>query len=261
MTPKNDTETFKQWLMEQFLKERKKTKNKRCKKKRGIYTYTQKLMGFKSNAMECGHLSLEQTADLYDTGSIQTTDGWMKDKICAKDIEEMHGHFLMFDHMLDTIDQELSEQLILNLHYLFLTGVFEDRENGYEIGKYRQQMSPQLRGGAAPKKIKAKMAELLLWYHEQPKNWTTVTKFHVLFHEIRPFAIGTEQVERMILFRESLKYKNLEPFILGNVCTLEYFDDRDSKEVSKIIPVFKAEAKVYRELCQSFMEDPRNYFL
>lgn len=36
MTPKNDTETFKQWLMEQFLKERKKTKNKRCKKKRGI---------------------------------------------------------------------------------------------------------------------------------------------------------------------------------------------------------------------------------
>ncbi len=29
-----------------------------------------------------------------------------------KDVEEMNGHFLMFNHMLDTLEEELTENLI-----------------------------------------------------------------------------------------------------------------------------------------------------
>lgn len=49
----------------------------------------------------------------------------------------MNGHFLMFNYMLDTLDEELTPELIKHLHYELKTGVFEDRANGYAIGDYK----------------------------------------------------------------------------------------------------------------------------
>ena len=34
-----------------------------------------------------------------------------------KDVEEMNGHFLMFNKMLDTLDEPLSQKLIKQFHY------------------------------------------------------------------------------------------------------------------------------------------------
>ena len=40
----------------------------------------------------------------------------------------------MFNKMIDTLDEPLSEELIKAFHFELKSGVFEDRANGYAIG-------------------------------------------------------------------------------------------------------------------------------
>ena len=50
----------------------------------------------------------EQTASLFEEGYPPATDEIYK----SKDIEEMNGHFLMFNHMVATLDEPLGEDLV-----------------------------------------------------------------------------------------------------------------------------------------------------
>ena len=116
-------ENYKEWLIKRFLIERKKFDRS------GVYAYTQRA----SNKIEGSTLTPEQTASLFDTGTLPKSDDYYR----AKDVEEMNGHFLMFNYMLDTLDDELSQDLIKRFHYELKSGVFEDRANGYAIGDYK----------------------------------------------------------------------------------------------------------------------------
>ena len=118
---------YKQWLVERFIIERKRFDRS------GVYAYTQRAMAYNSNKIEGSTLTPEQTASLFDNGTLPQSDDYYR----AKDVEEMNGHFLMFNYMLDTLDEELTPELIKHLHYELKTGVFEDRANGYAIGDYK----------------------------------------------------------------------------------------------------------------------------
>ena len=75
----------------------------------------------------------------------------------AKDVEETNGHFLMFNKMIDTLEEDLSEELIKEFHYELKSGVFEDRANGYAIVDYKKR--PNMVGmyeTALPKEVPKK---------------------------------------------------------------------------------------------------------
>lgn len=95
MNEKNQTEKFLAFLLKRFPVERRKFD---CS---GIYAYTQRIMAYNSNKMEGGLLTEEQTSSLFDSGILPRTDAYYR----AKDIEEMNGHFLMFNRMLDTLEE------------------------------------------------------------------------------------------------------------------------------------------------------------
>ena len=111
------TTEFIQFLLERFQIEW--TRRDRS----GIYGLTQRLLAYNSNKIEGSTLTEEQTASLFDTGTLPKSDDYYR----AKDVEEMNGHFLMFNKMLETIDQPLSQELIKQFHYELKSGVFEDR--------------------------------------------------------------------------------------------------------------------------------------
>ena len=118
---------------------------------------TQITFGYNSNKIEGSTLTEEQTASLFDTGSLPKSDDYYR----AKDIEEMNGHFLMFNLMINTLDQELSEDLIKRFHYELKSGVFEDRANGYAIGDYKTR--PNIIGAnrtTLPKDVPTEMTNL-----------------------------------------------------------------------------------------------------
>lgn len=91
----------------------------------GVYAYTQRLSAYNSNKIEGSTLTEEQTASLFDNGTLPKSDNYYR----AKDVEEMNGHFLLFNKMLDTLEETLTQELIKGFHHELKPGVFEDRAN------------------------------------------------------------------------------------------------------------------------------------
>ena len=208
-------DNFKEWLIERFTIEKKRFDRS------GIYAYTQRTMAYNSNKIEGSTLTPEQTASLFDTGILPGTDDYYR----AKDVEEMNGHFLMFNYMLDTLDQDLTPELIKRLHFELKSGVFEDRANGYAIGDYKKR--PNMVGmyrTTLPGDVETEMNRLLEWYESENKNIKTLAEFHARYEAIHPFQDGNGRTGRMILFRESLKNEGMKPFIVLDMHRPEYIE-------------------------------------
>jgi Fic family protein len=180
----------------------------------GVYGYTSRELAYHSNKIEGSTLTKEQTASLFDTRAIVSTDSL--EVYRAKDVEEANGHFLMFNHMLKTLDNELSEELIKELHYQLKAGVFEDRANGYKIGEYKDRenvVSDIIT--TKPAQVQDKMSALITEWSNKTKSKVTLTDildFHAKFERIHPFQDGNGRVGRMLIFRECLR-NNVIPFI------------------------------------------------
>ena len=54
-------------------------------------------MAYNSNKIKGSTLTEEQTASLFDTGVLPKSDDYYR----AKDVEEMNGHFLIFNKIND----------------------------------------------------------------------------------------------------------------------------------------------------------------
>ena len=65
----------------------------------GVYGFTQRHLAYNSNKIEGSKLTENQTAMIFDTGTISSDGGIVR----TKDVEEMTGHFIMFNNMLKAI--------------------------------------------------------------------------------------------------------------------------------------------------------------
>ena len=236
------------FLMNRFQIEKAKTDRS------GIYAYTQRVLAYNSNKIEGSTLTEEQTASLFDTGMLPKSDDYYR----AKDVEEMNGHFLMFNKMLDTIEQPLSQELIKQFHFELKSGVFEDRANGYAIGDYKKR--PNMIGmyeTTHPKQVEGKMLELLAWYAKQEVCLHVLAEFHARYESIHPFQDGNGRTGRLILFRECLR-NDIIPVVIEDIYRNEYLEGlqeyRKSQELSKLVNLFEKEQKIYFEKCKYFME-------
>ena len=99
----------------------------------GVYAFAQRTLAYHSNRIEGSTLTEKQTASLFDTGTLTSEDALIR----AKDVEEMTGHFLMFNEMLKTYAEPLSHELIKRYPLQAEKRVFEDIANGYPIENTR----------------------------------------------------------------------------------------------------------------------------
>ena len=186
----------------------------------GIYAVTSRELAYNSNKIEGSTLTENQTASLFDTGMLPVSDSAYR----AKDIEEMNGHFLMFNHMLKTLDEELSEDLIKKFHYELKSGVFEDKANGYNIGEYKARPNiADTMQTSLPADVPGDMRELLNWYKNADKNLATLALLHTRYEKIHPFQDGNGRTGRLILYREALKH-NIIPPIIHDANRMEYVE-------------------------------------
>lgn len=222
------------------------------KDRSGVYGYTQRTLAYNSNRIEGSTLTEEQTASLFEEGYLPPTDEIYK----AKDVEEMNGHFLMFNRMLLTLGEPLSEDLIKSFHYGLKAGVFEDRANGYAIGNYKKR--PNMVGGTAvarPEEVAAKMQELLAWYHAQSKvTLETIAIFHARYELIHPFQDGNGRTGRIILFKECLEH-DIMPFIILYDNRPRYINalvEAKAGNVTRLVNLFQEEQSKYSQMCEFF---------
>ena len=212
----------------------------------GIYGYTQRTLAYNSNRIEGSTLTETQTAALFEEGYLPSSDEVYK----RKDIEEMNGHFLMFNKMIATMNEPLSESLIKSFHYELKAGVFEDRANGYAIGEYKQWRNTV--GGmtlTAPDEVANQMQNLLEWYHNQ----------------IHPFQDGNGRTGRTILYRECLR-QNIMPFFIHNENRIEYISSLNKAQTggdyADLVTLFEKEQLKYTEIYEYFNVEARyKYYL
>lgn len=244
-----NTADFIRNLLERFKIEH--TKRDRS----GVYGFTQRLLAYNSNKIEGSTLTEEQTASLFDTGILPKTDDYYR----AKDVEEMNGHFLMFNKMLDTLDADLDQQIIKSFHFELKSGVFEDRANGYAIGDYKKR--PNMIGihqTTLPSQVPDAMTELLNWYHAQDVSLETLAEFHARYEIIHPFQDGNGRTGRIILFRECLRH-DISPFIIEDANRPEYLEAlkayRQDGNTTALITLFQKEQEFYFNQCEYFFAE------
>ena len=203
----------------------------------GIYGKISKELAYNSNRIEGSKLTEEETVSLFETQTILPT----QDIYRPKDVEEMNGHFLMFNKLLQTIDEPLSETLIKTMHYELEAGVFEFRANGYIPGSYKLRKNT-VSGieTTKPEDVEKEMEWLIECYNAKgvDGDLESLLAFHVRFERIHPFQDGNGRVGRALLFRESLR-RGILPFIIHDENKAMYYKALSEWHFGNEIPFYE----------------------
>ena len=225
-----------------------------------LYHKTQLDFAYNNNYIEGSTITLDETASIYDTGTILTT----KDKVIVlKDATETKNHFTVFKYMLDTIDDKLSEEMIKKFHFILKDGTLTDSEKEwFNVGEYKSKKN--FVGNittSLPKDVAKDMKELFDWYNKIPKkSIEDIIEFHVKFEKIHPFQDGNGRVGRMIMFRECL-YNDIMPFFIEDRNKDFYIrgikEYQTNNEKGYLIDTCLNSQDNYEKLAKYFLEDDK----
>ena len=230
---------------------------KKSKFKGNIYHFSQVNFAFNSNKIEGGHLTEDETEEIFETNSfIPKTD----DAIKLDDLIEMKNHFRLFDYMLDIIDEELSKENIIEMNKILKRNTTDEDNPRYNVGGFK--VVPNKIGlinvinTSSPADVERDIETLLEWY-KSIENVTLedIIEFHVRFERIHPFGDGNGRVGRIIMFKECLK-NNILPFIVLDTDKPYYM--RGLKEYKNdkmyLIDTIKNEQDIYEQVCNQLLD-------
>lgn len=193
----------------------------RAKRKGGLYHKTQVLLAYNSNRIEGSKLTEDQTRYIFETRTIGFKD---QDAIPVDDIIETSNHFAAFDHLLRTIDNPLSCDLIKEFHRILKSSTADAQKPYFNVGNWKRLANEV--GGletCPPANVEKEMHKLLKWYEASDEaDITTIAEMHWRFERIHPFQDGNGRVGRLIAFRECLR-RDIMPFIIDNEHKLYYY--------------------------------------
>lgn len=189
-------------LKEELIQQRK------SKFKGNIYHYSQVNFAYNSNKIEGGRLSEDETEEIFETDSfIPKSDETIK----LDDLIEMKNHFRLFDYALDTLNDDLSKEMIINMNKILKRNTTDEENPRYNVGGFK--IIPNKIGlinvidTSAPEDVEKDIGNLLLEY-KKIKNVTIedIIDFHYKFELIHPFGDGNGRVGRMIMFRDIMPF-------------------------------------------------------
>ena len=183
----------------------------------GIYKCTQVKLAYNSNKMEGNRMTVDDATLLFETGIVP--DGECR----PKDIEEMRGHFVMFNNAMGGFYSPLDEDTIKSYHYDLQCGGFEFIANGYRPGEYKSKENT-VAGitTSSPANVARDMAELLADYCSSSGSPVeNIALFHCRYETIHPFQDGNGRTGRMVLFKEAFA-QVAAPVIISDEKKKEY---------------------------------------
>lgn len=176
----------------------------------GIYHELQVRMTYNSNHIEGSKLSEDQTRHIFETDTVDIGDG-----VPVDDILETVHHFRAIDYVIDIADEELSEEIIKELHYIIKHDTKDSKLPWFAVGDYKKRAN--VVGGretSKPSEVHEHMVTLLSEYNA--KEFVAVEDIialHAEFEYIHPFQDGNGRVGRLIALKECLRH-NIVPFII-----------------------------------------------
>ena len=176
----------------------------------GLYHELQVRMTYNSNHIEGSKLTEDQTRLIFETNTIDVGDG-----VPVDDILETVHHFRAIDYVIDTAEEELSEEIIKHLHYILKHDTKDSTLSWFAVGDYKRRAN--MVGGretAKPKDVPKRMKDLLGDYNARDTvTVNDVIALHAEFEYIHPFQDGNGRVGRLVALKECLRH-NIIPFII-----------------------------------------------
>ena len=187
----------------------------------GLYHLTQIKLAYNSNRIEGSRLTEEQTRYMYETKTLLPSGN---EAAPINDIIEMQNHFALFNAMLSTADQPLTEDIIKTYHRILKSSTTDAQLDWFAVGDYKTQEN--IVGDmetTPPEQVAAEMGRLLQQYNGKGSiSLEDVIDFHVRFERIHPFQDGNGRVGRMVMFKECLK-NDIVPFIIEDTKKAFYY--------------------------------------
>ena len=213
----NTTDLFEEIYENHILQILKDEKN--AKISGGLYHELQVKMTYNSNHIEGSKLSEDQTRLIFETRTIDASEG-----ILIDDIIEANNHFRVIDYIIDNALEPLNEDIIKHIHLLLKQGTKDSDLEWFKVGDYKTK--PNMVGGkltALPKEVPTKMYNLIKNYNSK-RNITIedIIEFHANFEKIHPFQDGNGRVGRLIALKECLRF-NIVPFIIEDSKKAYYY--------------------------------------
>lgn len=185
----------------------------------GLYHEPQVRMAYNSNHIEGSKLSEDQTRLIFETRTINATGG-----VPVDDIIETVNHFRAIDYVIDVAEDELTEEIIKELHRILKQGTADASLSWFAVGDYKKRAN--VVGGretAKPKDVPARMKALLSSYSAVDViTVDDIIAFHHDFESIHPFQDGNGRVGRLIALKECLHY-GIVPFIIEDAKKAFYY--------------------------------------
>ena len=185
----------------------------------GLYHELQVRMTYNSNHIEGSKLSEDQTRLIFETRTINATGG-----VPVDDIIETVNHFRAIDYVIDVAEDELTEEIIKELHRILKQGTADASLSWFAVGDYKKRAN--VVGGretAKPKDVPARMKALLSSYSAADViTVDNIIAFHHEFESIHPFQDGNGRVGRLIALKECLHY-GIVPFIIEDAKKAFYY--------------------------------------
>jgi len=194
---------------------------KQMRLKGGLYHQTQIKLTYNSNHIEGSRLTEEQTRYIYETNTLGVESD---SSVNVDDIIETTNHFKCIDYIIDNAENELSEDIIKELHSILKSSTSDSNKDWFAVGDYKKK--PNIVGDmptTSPAKVPTEIKKLLSSYNLLPqKSLNDIISFHHDFESIHPFQDGNGRVGRLIMFEECLK-NNIVPFIIDEELKLFYY--------------------------------------
>ena len=185
----------------------------------GLYHELQVRMTYNSNHIEGSKLSEDQTRLIFETRTINATGG-----VPVDDIIETVNHFRAIDYVIDVAEDELTEEIIKELHRILKQGTADASLSWFAVGDYKKRAN--VVGGretTKPKDVPARMKALLSSYSAVDViTVDDIIAFHHEFEIIHPFQDGNGRVGRLIALKECLHY-GIVPFIIEDAKKAFYY--------------------------------------
>ena len=185
----------------------------------GLYHELQVRMTYNSNHIEGNRLTEDQTRLIFETNTIDIGDG-----IPVDDILETVHHFRAIDYVIDTAEEELTEEIVKQLHFILKHDTADSRLSWFAVGDYKKRAN--VVGGretVKPKEVPVKMKALLEKYNAKKDiSFNDVVALHADFEYIHPFQNGNGRVGRLVALKECLHH-GIIPFIIEDSKKMYYY--------------------------------------
>lgn len=192
----------------------------------GVYETSIVSFVFNHEKIEGSSLTEWQTRTIFET-----RDTVLADSTTPGTVRETANHTKMFDFLFDSLDRDLTPELIQEIHLQLMAGVMDVPGQWKILGNGVGSVIT-----ARPEEVPSLIDRLVSEYNKYEPSLENIVRFHVRFETIHPFPDGNGRVGRAIAFRECLR-AGLVPFIVTDVSKDVYYDSLDEFRAGKAAPL------------------------